>query len=51
MIYETSYLEYDCRIHTAAWFVADIPPVAGTAFLRDLHNAQEAVRAGNTQDV
>ena len=27
-----------------------LPPAAGSAFLRDLHAAQEAVRAGTTQD-
>ena len=29
----------------------DLPPAAGTAFLRDLKAAHEAVRAGTTQDV
>ena len=28
----------------------DFPPAAGSAFLRDLHAAQEAMRAGTTQD-
>ena len=28
----------------------DLPPAARSAFLRDLHAAQEAVRAGTTQD-
>ena len=28
----------------------DLPPAAGSVFLRDLHAAQEVVRAGTTQD-
>ena len=30
--------------------MADIPPATGTAFLRDVHDVQEAVRSGTTQD-
>ena len=38
-----------CRPPPVARFVVDVPPAAGTAFLRDLNAGQEAVRAGTTQ--
>ena len=38
-----------CYISVVAYFAATLPPSTWTSFMCDLHAAQEAVQAGNTQ--